>query len=99
VGFEPTEPGGSTVFETVRFGRSRIPPGAADLLFCFCGEDCSGKCAWPLDLAHSRWLSEGTSPSTIHHCHRVLATCLHQAQRWGLIDKAVTVPSESINSP
>src|SRR5256885_16173589 len=27
VGFEPTEPGGSTVFETVRFGRSRIPPG------------------------------------------------------------------------
>src|SRR5436853_4968992 len=26
VGFEPTEPGGSTVFETVRFGRSRIPP-------------------------------------------------------------------------
>jgi hypothetical protein len=28
VGFEPTEPGGSTVFETVRFGRSRIPPPA-----------------------------------------------------------------------
>ena len=27
VGFEPTVPGGTTVFETVRFGRSRTPPG------------------------------------------------------------------------
>ena len=26
VGFEPTVPGGTTVFETVRFGRSRTPP-------------------------------------------------------------------------
>jgi site-specific DNA recombinase len=26
VGFEPTVPGGTTVFETARFGRSRIPP-------------------------------------------------------------------------
>src|SRR5439155_13429696 len=29
VGFEPTVPEGTTVFETVRFGRSRIPPGAS----------------------------------------------------------------------
>src|SRR6476469_2865069 len=26
VGFEPTVPGGTMVFETIRFGRSRIPP-------------------------------------------------------------------------
>src|SRR5437870_7930875 len=29
VGFEPTVPEGTTVFETVRFGRSRIPPGGS----------------------------------------------------------------------
>ena len=32
VGFEPTEPCSSTVFETVRFGRSRTSPSSAQTI-------------------------------------------------------------------
>src|SRR5437660_8143668 len=40
VGFEPTVPGGTTVFETVRFGRSRIPPEGSLPVTPFGEEGC-----------------------------------------------------------
>jgi integrase len=43
-----------------------------------------------LDLVYARWLAEGLSPTTVRHCHRVLAVALKQAQRWGQVQRCVT---------
>jgi hypothetical protein len=86
--------------EAQRFSRPSDSAALASLLVqltccLLCGENCSGKRTGPLHLAYSRWLSEGTSPSTIHHCHRVPATCLHQASGGALS----TTPSLSGSGP
>jgi len=39
--------------------------------------------AQDLDRIYARWLEEGAAPATVRHCHRILATALRQAQRWG----------------
>jgi len=46
--------------------------------------------AQDLDRIYARWLEEGAAPATVRHCHRILATALRQAQRWGLITRCVT---------
>ena len=46
--------------------------------------------AQDIDRTYSHWLEEGAAPQTVQHCHRVLATALKQAQRWGLITRCVT---------
>ena len=43
-----------------------------------------------LDRAYRDWLASGLSPTTVHHCHAVLANALRQAVRWGTIPRAVT---------
>ena len=46
--------------------------------------------AQDLDRSYAKWLAAGVSPTTIRHCHRVLATALGQARRWGLMGRCVT---------
>ncbi len=46
--------------------------------------------AQDLDRTYARWLEDGAAPATVRHCHRILATALRQAQRWGLITRCVT---------
>jgi integrase len=46
--------------------------------------------AQELDRTYARWLDEGAAPTTVRHCHRVLAAALRQAQRWGLITRCAT---------
>jgi integrase len=46
--------------------------------------------AQDIDRTYSHWLEEGAAPQTVQHCHRVLATALKQAQRWGLVTRCVT---------
>ena len=46
--------------------------------------------AQDLDRTYARWLEEGAAVQTVRHCHRVLASALKQAERWGLITKCVT---------
>jgi integrase len=46
--------------------------------------------AQDLDRTYARWLGEGAAPQTVRHCHRILATALKQAQRWGLIARCAT---------
>jgi integrase len=46
--------------------------------------------AQDLDRTYARWLGEGAAPQTVRHCHRILATALKQAERWGLITRCVT---------
>jgi integrase len=43
-----------------------------------------------LDRAYAAWLADGLSSTSVHHTHVVLATALHQAVRWGRINRAVT---------
>jgi integrase len=43
-----------------------------------------------LDRTYARWIEDGAAPTTVRHCHRVLAAALRQAQRWGLITRCVT---------
>ncbi len=38
-----------------------------------------------IDLAYSRWRTEGMTPATVLHHHRVLRAALSQAERWGWI--------------
>lgn len=46
--------------------------------------------AQDLDRTYARWLDDGAAIQTVRHCHRVLASALRQAQRWGLITRCVT---------
>lgn len=46
--------------------------------------------AQDLDRTYAHWLEEGAAVGTVRHCHRVLATALGQAHRWGLITRCVT---------
>jgi integrase len=58
--------------------------------------------AQDLDRTYSRWLEDGAAPQTVQHCHRVLATALKQAQRWGLLTRCVTDlarPPASVHRP
>ena len=43
-----------------------------------------------LDRTYRRWLDEGTSPATVHGIHRVLSVALHQAVKWGMVQRAAT---------
>ena len=38
-----------------------------------------------IDLAYSEWRSEGMTPATVLHHHRILRAALNQAERWGWI--------------
>lgn len=54
------------------------------------GRRVSKLTAQDLDRTYARWLEEGAATQTVRHCHRILATALKQAQRWGLITRCVT---------
>ena len=69
VGFEPTEPGGSTVFETVRFGRSRIPPGGesngAPIGYASTGRLRAGSFSWASALRMTGGSASDPSRSSV----------------------------------
>lgn len=44
-----------------------------------------------LDRQYRAWLDEGLSPTTVHQCHAILAAALHQAVKWGWIEKSVAL--------
>jgi integrase len=44
-----------------------------------------------LDRAYAGWLGQALSPTTVHQYHAVLASALHQACRWGYIDRSPAV--------
>ena len=46
--------------------------------------------AQQLDRAYQEWLSEGITASTVHSIHTVLSAALHQAEKWGVVARAVT---------
>jgi integrase len=43
-----------------------------------------------LDRAYRTWLGQGSAPRTIRQRHAIMSSALHQAQRWGLVTRAVT---------
>lgn len=43
-----------------------------------------------LDRAYRAWLTEGITASTVHSIHTVLGAALHQAEKWDLVERAVT---------
>lgn len=43
-----------------------------------------------LDRAYGEWLKDGLSASSVHGIHTVLSGALHQAEKWGLVQRAVT---------
>lgn len=43
-----------------------------------------------LDYWYSKWQADGASAAEVFHTHRVLSSALHQAERWGFIDRAAT---------
>lgn len=46
--------------------------------------------AQQLDRAYQQWLGEGITASTVHGIHTVLSTALHQAEKWGIIQRVAT---------
>ena len=65
-------------------------PGTFSWPFTLGATKLSKVTAQNLDRTYAKWLANGASPTTIRHCHRVLATALGQAERWGLIGRRVT---------
>ncbi len=43
-----------------------------------------------LDKQYERWLEQGIPPATVKRTHEILRNCLHQAERWDLIDSCAT---------
>jgi integrase len=42
-----------------------------------------------LDAFYGRLLKAGTTPATVMHYHRIIAAALHQAEKWGWVDRNV----------
>jgi integrase len=71
---------------TVRGYREKLTRVRRDL-----GETkLSNLTAQQLDRAYAQWRTEGISPQTIRHIHRVLSTALHQAEKWDLVERPAT---------
>jgi integrase len=43
-----------------------------------------------LNRAYRTWLGQGRAPRTIRQRHAIMSSALHQAQRWGIVTRAVT---------
>lgn len=43
-----------------------------------------------LDYWYVKWQREGASAAEVFHTHRVLSSALHQAERWGFIERSAT---------
>jgi integrase len=54
------------------------------------GVKLSDLTAQQLDRTYAGWRKNGMSAANIDHIHRVLAAALHQAEKWGLVTRAVT---------
>jgi integrase len=46
--------------------------------------------AQQLDRAYRTWLGQGRAARTVRQRHAIMSSALHQAQRWGLVARAVT---------
>jgi integrase len=59
-----------------------------------------------IDSFYGRLLDNGTSPATVMHYHRIISAALHQAQKWGWVDRNAaslaqppTVPKKELTIP
>jgi len=59
-----------------------------------------------IDAWYAAMLAAGTTPATLMHYHRVLSAALHQAERWGWVERNVarlaqppTVPRKALTIP